>query len=135
MNGNKKLVLIGMTLAGILLWNMPTTVSLFQGSHMFYDASAPCEKCHPFEISVHTGTDAHNGFRCESCHRAEPNVTYSSKNISGKEAHSSSRGSCESCHDITELVAILTGGNTVTLSGGETETLTGAPTTTLTAGI
>jgi len=62
MNGNKKLMFL-IAVMGVLLWNMPTTISTFNGTHSYSNASSMCEKCHPeINIELHTGSPLHNNF-------------------------------------------------------------------------
>jgi hypothetical protein len=130
MNGNKLLMFL-IAAMGILLWNMPTTISTFNGMHSYGNASSMCEKCHPeIIIELHTGSPLHNNFTCATCHRTEPNVTYQTRNMSGREAHSASMGSCYNCHASLNT----TSNPTITLTASPTIILTASPTITLTAG-
>lgn len=137
MNGNKILALT-VALMGIVLWNMPNTISTSAGEHSYGNASSMCEKCHlDINIELHTGTDAHNNFTCASCHRTESSVTYQSKNTSGKEAHAASMGSCYNCHESFNVTSgttktLISGSSTLTI-GSSTIILTSGPTATLTA--
>lgn len=130
MNGNK-IIMFLVAVIGVLLWNMPTTISTFNGTHSYSDASSMCEKCHPeINIELHTGSPLHNNFTCATCHRTEPNVTYQARNMSGREAHSASMGSCYNCHDSLNI----TSNSTITLTASPTIILTASPTVILTAG-
>lgn len=128
MHGNK-IITFTIAVMGILLWNMPTTISTFNGMHSYSDASSMCEKCHPeINIELHTGSPLHNNFTCATCHRTEPNITYQTINMSGREAHSASMGSCYNCHDSLNTTSnstiTLTASPTITLAAGSTTTLT-----------
>lgn len=130
MNGNK-IIMFFIAVMGILLWNMPNTISTFDGTHSYSNASSMCEKCHPeIEIELHTGSPLHNNFTCATCHRTEPNITYQTKNMSGREAHSASMGSCYNCHDSLNI----TSNPTITLTASPTIILTASPTITLAEG-
>lgn len=126
----KELLLV-VAIVGTMMWSSQVTESKFAGTHSFYVGSAPCVKCHGSNITSHTGTTAHDNFTCGECHRAEPNITYQSKNVSGHEAHAASRGSCADCHTIIVMSAPTT---TLTATPAPTVTLmvTPAPTVTLT---
>jgi hypothetical protein len=130
MDGNK-VILFLIAVIGVILWNMPATMSTFNGIHSYSNPNSMCEKCHPeINIELHTGSSLHNNFTCSSCHRTEPNVTYQTRNISGREAHSSSKGSCNNCHSSLNMSSNFT----VTLTSSPTITLTSSSTITLTAG-
>lgn len=122
MNGNK-LLLFATAVVGIVLWNMPNTISSFSGTHTFYTGSSPCEKCHgDISIASHTNSSAHDNFTCITCHRGEPNITYNSNSTVGEEAHSSSMGSCTDCHSLLNMTVSPT--STLTVTGNTTTTLT-----------
>jgi len=130
MDGNK-LILFLIAVIGVILWNMPTTMSTFNGTHSYSNASSMCEKCHPeINIELHTGTPLHNNFTCATCHRTELNVTYQTRKMSGREAHSSSKGSCNNCHSSLNMISNFT----ITLTASPTITLTSSSTISLTAG-
>ncbi len=116
-----KELLFVVAIVGTMMWSSQVTESKFAGTHSFYVGSASCVKCHDSNITSHTGTTAHDNFTCNTCHRAELNITYQSKNVPGHEAHAASRGSCANCHTIIVMPA-----PTMTL------TVTPAPTMTLT---
>jgi len=130
--GGNKLILFLIAVIGVFLWNMPSTISMFNGTHGYSgNASSMCEKCHPeINIELHTGSPLHNNFTCSTCHRTEPNVTYQTRNVSGREAHSSSMGSCYNCHSGLNT----TSNSTITLTASPTITLTTSSTITLTTG-
>ena len=130
MSRAKELLLV-VAIIGTVIWSSQVTESKFAGTHSFYAGSAPCTKCHGSNITSHTGTTAHDNFTCDTCHRAEPNITYQSKNMPGHEAHAASRGSCANCHTVIVVPAPTT---TLTVAPAPTTTLTvaPAPTTTLT---
>jgi hypothetical protein len=102
MNGNKYGFLI-LALAGIILWNTPSTVSLLVDSHAFYNGSAPCSKCHGDILVqledtgsvnvVHRNLDEGGG--CLSCH-LNPNSTQG-RNAT-EDYHSAYLPYCIECH-------------------------------------
>ena len=141
----KELLLV-VAVVGTMMWSSQVTESKFAGTHSFYVGSAPCIKCHNSNITSHTGTTAHDSFTCNTCHRAEPNITYQSKNVPGHEAHAASKGSCANCHTIivvpaptTTLVVTQSPTETLTVIPMSTETLTVTPgmteTLTITSGL
>ncbi len=92
-----------MALAGIMLWNIPSTVSLLADSHAFYNGSAPCAKCHGDVLAqledsgsvnaIHRNLDAEGG--CRACH-ADPNNTLGRN--STQDHHAAYRPNCIECH-------------------------------------
>lgn len=102
MNGNKYRFLL-LALAGIILWNTPSTVSLLVDSHAFYNNSAPCSKCH-WDIlaqledtgsvtAIHRNLDNESG--CRSCHSNPINVEGRNATM---DYHSAYRPDCIECH-------------------------------------
>lgn len=102
MNGNKYGFLL-IALAGIILWNTPTTVSLLVDSHAFYNGSAPCSKCHEDILAqledrgsvnaMHRNLDGESG--CRSCHSNPINI--SGRNAT-EDYHSAYLPYCIECH-------------------------------------
>jgi hypothetical protein len=102
MDGNKYLLLFA-ALAGIILWNTPSTVSLFADTHSFYNGSAPCPKCHGDILAqledtgsvnaMHRNLDGESG--CRSCH-SNP-VIISGRNAS-EDYHAAYKPECIECH-------------------------------------
>jgi hypothetical protein len=77
-----KLVWVLLALAGISIWLIPNTLSLFSGQHSFYidpvGSQVPCGKCHgDIELELHTGF-IHKNFTCADCHRVQKGVQYAS---------------------------------------------------------
>lgn len=120
-----KISLFLCALIGVILWNMPSTISVYNGTHAYGNASNMCEKCHSEIYIEHAGSSEHNSFSCYSCHRSNTSITYQSRNISGREAHSVSKVQCTDCH------LNISSGNTVTLSASPTITLEASTTTNL----
>jgi len=84
MNGSEmKIMWVLLALAGISLWYIPNTLSLFSGQHSFYNidpngSQVPCNKCHgDIQLEIHTGF-IHNNFTCVDCHRVQKGVQYAS---------------------------------------------------------
>ena len=78
-----KLVWVLLALAGISIWLIPNTLSIFSGGHSFYNidpvgSQVPCSKCHgDIDLQIHTGF-IHNNFTCSDCHRVQKGVQYAS---------------------------------------------------------
>jgi hypothetical protein len=78
-----KLLWVLFALAGISLWYIPNTLSLFSGQHSYYNINAngsqvPCQKCHgDVQMEIHTGF-IHSNFTCSDCHRVQKGVQYAS---------------------------------------------------------
>jgi len=84
MSGSEmKLIWILFILAGISLWYIPNTLSLFSGQHSFYNidpmgSQIDCIKCHgDIGMALHSG-NIHNNFSCSDCHRVQKGVQYAS---------------------------------------------------------
>jgi hypothetical protein len=97
-----KLFLIVVALIGIMLWNMPSTVSTFAGTHAFYNVTkTDCAKCHSdilTQISesgrineLHSNNSS-NSDGCRTCH------TISQTMNSSEEYHAAFRPNCSDCH-------------------------------------
>ena len=78
-----KLVWVLLALAGISIWLIPNTLSIFSGGHSFYNidpvgSQVPCKKCHgEVDMQLHSGF-IHNNFTCSDCHRVQKGVQYAS---------------------------------------------------------
>lgn len=98
MAGNK-LLLIVVTFIGIVLWNMPSTVSTFSGTHAFYNVTkTDCAKCHSDILTQLSETGRVNTLHfnssdsCKICH------TISQTMNSSEEYHAAFKPNCTDCH-------------------------------------
>lgn len=89
MIGNKYLLIV--VLIGIAIYNVPSTTSIFQGQHTFYNTTQiPCEKCHQDIqdiLNLPTTPQEHTEIGCKNCHTRDGNTSHSAATIS-----------CNSCH-------------------------------------
>lgn len=103
-----KVMWVLLALAGVSIWYIPNTVSLFSGQHSYYNLDAngsqvPCQKCHgDVSVELHTGF-IHNNFTCADCHRTQNGLQYASgdganSTTPGLMAHASSTVNCSDCH-------------------------------------
>ncbi len=104
-----KAILFILALLGIILWNMPSSNSVFTGEHSFYQTSAPCIKCHIKESNTltHTGTLNHT-MDCRVCHTRD-----------GQTSHSAKRGTCYDCHgDLWNFITPVGNATSITMETG-----------------
>lgn len=103
-----KIIWVLLILIGLLLWYIPSTISIFSGTHAYYDinpngSQIPCTKCHgDISVELHTSYK-HSNFTCEGCHRIQAGVQYASgdgnnSTIPGTMAHAASIVKCTECH-------------------------------------
>ena len=104
MTGNKYLLIVA--LIGITIYSIPSTTSIFQGQHTFYNTTQiPCEKCHQDIVDIlnlPATPQKHTGIGCKNCHTRDGNASHSASIISCKSCHTSEthdKGySCILCH-------------------------------------
>ncbi|HEY9245651.1 MAG TPA: hypothetical protein VIO11_02280 [Candidatus Methanoperedens sp.] len=98
-----KAMLVLFAFAGVALWYIPNSISIFSGQHNYYQlddnmSQIPCTKCHgDISMEVHTGF-IHNNFTCSDCHRVQKSVQYANATTPGTLAHAASIVRCEDCH-------------------------------------
>ena len=98
MAGNK-LLLIVIAFIGIVLANMPSTISTFAGTHAFYNVTrTDCAKCHSDILAQLSETGRVNDLHfngsdsCKVCH------TISQIMNSSEEYHAAFKPNCTDCH-------------------------------------
>ena len=106
-------ILIVVIIATIGILVLPSTISLFQGSHLWYNLSGgygeKCLKCHAdiydemTQSSYHDTVDGSSGVsgrECYVCHRANVSIVYANATTGqpGQEAHAASTIQCGYCH-------------------------------------
>ena len=104
MTGNKYLLVI--VLLGIVIYNIPSTTSIFQGQHTFYNVSQiPCEKCHQDIqdiLNLPTTPQQHNEIGCKNCHPRDGNTSHAASISNCKNCHTNviheNNYTCISCH-------------------------------------
>ena len=106
MTGNK-LLLIVVIFIGIVLWNIPSTMSTFAGTHTFYNATkTDCAKCHSDILTQLSDTgrvnalhfnNSSNSDGCKACH------TISQTMNSSEEYHAAFKPNCTDCHQNTSI--------------------------------
>jgi len=114
---------MGIAVASVGMFALPSTVSLFSGQHDWYDIGdtgdkLPCIKCHADVYEEYLQTDAHYTLgnntdpnaACYACHRANKSITYAqggtasgdgeggSTATAGQQAHAASTVACMLCH-------------------------------------
>jgi len=126
---NIKHILILAVLLGVILWSASNTLSLFANTHILYNESAPCIKCHSYiqlqledtgrVTTLHRTQDENYG--CVSCH-ANPNNT---KNRTAfGDYHSAYRPYCIECHNNASLIYGIQEAHTMIVTGANTSTFT-----------
>jgi len=88
----KNKILLIIILLGITIWNIPSTTSIFQGQHTFYNTTQiPCEKCHQDIQDILNQPQKpypkHNEIGCKNCHTSD-----------GNSSHAASIKQCNDCH-------------------------------------
>lgn len=134
MTGNK-LFLIVVALMGIVLWNMPSTISTFAGSHAFYNVTrTDCAKCHSDILTQLSETGRVNTLHiglndsCKACHTVSETIN------SSEEYHAAFKPNCADCHQnaSTKIIGtkegtkeshsiLVTGANNSNVNGGINE--------------
>lgn len=100
MNGRKTgSMLFLVVIIGIVLWNMPSTISTFAGGHAFYNVTKiDCTKCHSDILTQISETGRVNALHfnssdsCMICH------TISKTMNSSEEYHAAFKPNCTDCH-------------------------------------
>lgn len=110
MNGNKYLLIV--VLLGITIWNIPSTTSIFQGQHTFYNTTEiPCEKCHKDIQDIlnqpQNPYPQHSEIGCKGCHISNGNTS-----------HAASIQKCNNCHEVDKHQIAYTNCNTCHVSHG-----------------
>ena len=104
-----KLTWLMVTLFGVSIWYIPSTLSNFSGQHSYYNlddngSQVPCKKCHgDVAMELHTGY-IHKNFTCDDCHRIQNKVQFASGDgdnaTPGTLAHAASIVLCDECHSV-----------------------------------
>ena len=126
MTGNKWLSTV-IAIIGILLWNMPSTISTFAGTHTFYDVSnIDCAKCHSDILTQLSETgrvnilhfnDSSNSDGCRTCH------TISQTMNSSEEYHAGFNPNCIDCHQNASIkIRGVKESHSVIVTGAESST-------------
>lgn len=109
MEGSKiALMLIAVVAIGIFA--LPSTMSVFGGTHTWYDTAGdgvPCVKCHADKYEELSMTDVHSSFAggdssddCYMCHRADLDIRYAEGGgTPGVDTHAASTIACMACHE------------------------------------
>ena len=124
-----KLFLVVATFIGIVLWNMPSTISTFAGDHTFYNVTnIDCTKCHSDILSQLSETGRVNALHfngsdsCKTCH------TISQTMNSSEEYHAAFKPNCTDCHQNVSIIGtkeshsiVVTGANNSYANSGINE--------------
>jgi hypothetical protein len=94
-------MVFAVALVGVVLWNMPSTMSTFSGEHSFYNVSkVDCLKCHSdiltqmSDVGMVNNLHFNNSDSCKICHTISQD-----EHINSSEGyHSGFKPNCVGCH-------------------------------------
>lgn len=108
--GGSKIALMLVAVVAIGIFALPSTMSVFGGTHTWYDTAGdgvPCAKCHADKYEELSMSDFHTSFAggdssadCYMCHRADKDIRYAEGGgTPGVDTHAATTIACMACHE------------------------------------
>lgn len=108
--GGSRIALMLIAVVAIGIFALPSTMSVFGGTHTWYDIAGggvPCAKCHADKYEELSMSDFHTTFAggdssddCYMCHRADRDIRYAKGGgTPGVDTHAATTIACMACHE------------------------------------